>query len=84
MVVIDGVRLGDPGIAFDIAKELAEAVLPPGSAAVPCPAIQSLESVLAIGVEDPSGIEVELIADPRTELVAIDRIGLRDAGITGV
>jgi hypothetical protein len=49
---------------------------------LPCPPGQLLEPVLAIGVKDAFGVDDPLVADPITEVVAIDGVGVRDAGVT--
>ena len=40
------------------------------------------ESVLAVSVKGAFGVDVRCVIDPLTEPVAIDRVGLRDAGVT--
>ena len=37
---------------------------------------------MAVGVKGAFGVAWALRRDPLTELVAIDRVGLRDAGVT--
>ena len=49
---------------------------------LPCPAGQVRESALAIGVKGAFGVHAPLCKDPMTETVAIDGVGLRDAGVT--
>ena len=84
LVAIDRVGLRDAGVtvAFDVVEESTETLLPPGGVGVPCPAGQVFESALAIGVKGAFGVVVALPYDPLPELVAIDRVGLRDAGVT--
>jgi hypothetical protein len=81
---IDRVGLRDAGVtvAFDVVQESAETFLPLVGLAVPCPSGQVVESALAISLKGAFGAEVALRIDLMTELVAIDRVGHRDAGVT--
>ena len=83
-VAIDGVGLRDAGVtvAFDVVQQSAETLLPLVGAGLPCPARQVFESAFAVGVEHAFGVVDALQADPPTESVAIDSVGIRDAGIT--
>ena len=49
---------------------------------MPCPAAHLLESALAVGVKNAFVVLDPLIVDPMTELVAIERVGRRDASVT--
>ena len=83
LVAIDRVGHRDAGVtvAFDVVQESAETLLPLVGAGVPRPAGQILEPASAVGVKGASAF-VALHIDPRTEPVAIDRVGDRDAGVT--
>jgi hypothetical protein len=48
---------------------------------LPCPAGQFLEPTFAIGAKSALVVPLTLTTDPPTEPVAIDGIGLRDAGV---
>jgi hypothetical protein len=84
LVAIDGVGPPDVGItvAFDVLDESAEPLLPPLGVRVPGPAGQVLESTLPIGLKGAFGPVLALLLDPRTEPVAVDRVGLRDPSVT--
>ncbi len=83
-VAIDGIALGDAGVTMlcDVFLESAETLCPVVAERVPCPADQVFESALPIRIEGSLGVFVALHTNPLTELVAIDRVGLRDAGMT--
>ena len=85
-VAIDAVgrRHAGVAVAFDVTQELTEAVFPLCCNGVPCPTGQFLESVFAVGVKGAFGVAMTLHGDPLTELVAIDRVRMRDAGVTVV
>jgi hypothetical protein len=72
---IDLVGLGDSGVtlAFDVAQEMAETLLPTIGECVPGPARRLLESPLALGVEGAVFMFTALCIDPHTEPVAIER-----------
>ena len=83
-VAIDRVGHRDTGItvALDVIQEPAESFLPSVGTGVPGPAGQFLESLLTVGVEGAVGVIPALYVDPLTEPVAIDRVGVQDAGVT--
>jgi hypothetical protein len=84
LVAIDRVRARDAGVSvlFDVLLESAEPFLPLVGLGVPCPAGQFLESALAIGFKDAFTVVCALHDDPLTELVAIDRVRVRDSGMS--
>jgi hypothetical protein len=84
LVAIDGVPLWDAGVtvAFDVVHESAEARLPLLGERIPCPAGQVFQSTLAISLQGAFAVVIALLADPCAELVAIDGVVVRDAGVT--
>ena len=86
LVTIDGVGLRDAGIAvaFDVVLKSAETLLPLRSFWVPCPGGKFFEPAFPVSwkgtliEEDPTSL------DPITELVSIDGVRGRDAGIAVV
>src|ERR1700737_3029095 len=84
-VAIDRIGLRDAGVpvAFDVVLESAETLPPIVNAGIPYPAGQLLEPAFAVGVKGAFvGVPNALGYDPCTELVAIDHVALRDAGLT--
>ncbi len=83
-ISVDFVQRRDEGIilALNVFQESLEPFLPLGCAGTPCPVREILESLLAISLKSACGIDTALSFDPQTELVAIDRVALRDAGVT--
>ena len=71
-------------MAFDVFEEPLEPLLPFVGKEVPSPAGQVLEPAFAVRVKLPLSVKRALCTDPRTERVAVDRVGLRDAGVTMV
>ena len=83
-VAIAGIALRDADVTVvcDVVQESPETLLPLVGEGVPCPAGQVFESTLATGLKGAFGVFAALHTDPLTELVAIARVGLRDAGVT--
>jgi hypothetical protein len=69
-------------VAFDVAQQSPEALLPPLSPPTPRPARQLLETIFAAGIKLAFGVLDPLLAHPLTELVTIDHVTCRDAGVT--
>jgi hypothetical protein len=50
--------------------------------AIPRPTGQLFNPTLATGLKGAFGVVGALLPDPSTESLAVDRVGLRDAGVT--
>src|SRR6516225_9326602 len=69
-------------VALDVLQEPSETLLPLVGPRLQGPAGQVLKTELALGLKGPFGEVIPLRISPRTERVAVDRVGLRDAGMT--
>ena len=65
-VAIDivGIRYAGMPVGLDIVQQSAVALLPLDGVGIPCPAVQFLEPVFAIGVKGAFGVAIALHADP--------------------
>ncbi len=86
LVAIHRVGGRDAGVTvvFDVVQQSAEPLLPPVGLGIPCPAGQVFEPVFVVGVQGAFDVTPALHIDPCAEFVAIDCVGLRDAGVTVV
>ncbi len=77
-----GVRDASVTVAFDILLESAETLLELFVEGIPRPTRQVPKSAFTLSVKNAPRVKGALVRDPLTELVAIDGVGRRDAGVT--
>ena len=69
-------------VVFDVVQESAEALFPLVDLALPCPAVQFLKPVFAVGIKGACGVPLALRLDPRAQVTIVGLVRLRDIGIT--